>query len=111
LVDRPILPITDIRIVGKRIKELLGLGGLRRKRGAAAGATGPAALQYPNCYEAVGIGRTEEEERGGGCEGRWERRPRGFTHGRQERRFFLLISCLIRLIHLSLYREEVLLDP
>jgi hypothetical protein len=67
LVDRPILPITDIRIVGKRIKELLGLGGLRRKRGAAAGATGPVALQYPNCYEAVGIGRTEEEERGGGC--------------------------------------------
>jgi hypothetical protein len=47
LVDRPILPITDIRIVGKRIKELLGLGGLRRKRGAAAGATGPVALQYP----------------------------------------------------------------
>ena len=32
-------------------------------------------------------------------------RPRGFAHGRQERRDFLLITCLIRLIHLlSLYR-------
>ena len=39
---------------------------------------------------------------GGALEGR----PRGFAHGRQERRDFLLISCLIRLIHLlSLYRE------
>ena len=37
-------------------------------------------------------------------------RPRGFAHGLQERRDFLLISCLIRLIHLlSLYRG--LLDP
>ena len=36
-------------------------------------------------------------------------RPRGFAHGRQERRDFLLISCLIRLIHLlSLYREVYL---
>ena len=37
-------------------------------------------------------------------------RPRGFAHGRQERRDFLLISCLIRLIHLlSLYREVYLI--
>ena len=42
--------------------------------------------------------------------GRWERRPRGFAHARQERRDFLLISCLIRLIHLlSLYREVYLI--
>ena len=41
-----------------------------------------------------------------GAEGGW---PRGFAHGRQERRDFLLISCLIRLIHLlSLYREVYL---
>ena len=33
----------------------------------------------------------------------------GFAHGRQERSNFLLISCLIRLIHLlSLYREVYL---
>jgi hypothetical protein len=43
-----------------------------------------------------------------GLEGRRERRPRGFAHGRQERRVFLLISCLIRLIHLSLNREDYL---
>jgi hypothetical protein len=70
---------------------------------------------------AVGIERIEEKERSGGGAtvpagtvhvGEAEDRPRGFAHGRQERRFFLLISCLIRLIHLlSLYREEVLLDP
>jgi len=46
-----------------------------------------------------------------------ERQPRGSAHGRQERSDFLLISCLIRLIHLSLYREvylsykQDLLDP
>jgi hypothetical protein len=46
-----------------------------------------------------------EGERGGGCEG--EREPaagRSPTAG-QEGRVFLLNSCLIRLIHLSLYRE------
>jgi hypothetical protein len=44
-----------------------------------------------------------------GLEGRRERQPRGFAHGRQERRVFLLISCLIRLIHLlSLYKEDYL---
>jgi hypothetical protein len=42
-------------------------------------------------------------------EGRRERRPRGFAHGRQERRIFLLISSLIRLMHLlSLNREDYL---
>jgi hypothetical protein len=49
---------------------------------------------------------------GGGydCKGAEGGRPRGFAQGRQERRFFLLISCLIRLIHLlSLYREVYLL--
>jgi hypothetical protein len=44
-----------------------------------------------------------------GLLGREERRPRGFAHGRQERRVFLLISCLIKLIHLlSLNREDYL---
>jgi hypothetical protein len=44
-----------------------------------------------------------------GLEGRRERRPRGFAHGQQERRVFLLISCLIKLIHLlSLNREDYL---
>jgi hypothetical protein len=44
-----------------------------------------------------------------GLEGRRERRQRGCAHGRQERRVFVLISCLIRLIHLlSLNRENYL---
>jgi hypothetical protein len=44
-----------------------------------------------------------------GLEGRKEHRPRGFAHGQQERRVFLLISCLIKLIHLlSLNREDYL---
>jgi hypothetical protein len=44
-----------------------------------------------------------------GLEGRRERWPRGFAHDRQERRVFLLVSCLIRLIHLlSLNREDYL---
>jgi len=50
-----------------------------------------------------GLGRKEAAARVGGA---LEGRPRGFAHGRQERRVFLLISCLIKLIHLlSLYRE------
>jgi hypothetical protein len=78
-------------------------------------ATVTDALQYPVVlqYRVSCSCRRERQRTGGcGCEGRWEHRPRGLAHGRQERRFFLLISCLIRLIHLlSLYREEVLLDP
>ena len=35
----------------------------------------------------------------------------GFAHGRQERRDFLLISCLIRLIHLLSLYKEVYLTP
>jgi hypothetical protein len=46
-----------------------------------------------------------------GLEGRRERRPRGFAHGRQERRVFLLISCLIRLIHLLSLNWEDYLTP
>jgi hypothetical protein len=73
---------------------------------------------------AVGIERIEEEERGAAAELQYPRAtvPAGTVHTReerrQERRFFLLISCLIRLIHLlSLYRENFLtykqglLDP
>ena len=50
-----------------------------------------------------GLGRKKEAAArvGGALEGR----SQGFAHGQQERRVFLLISCLIRLIHLSLYRE------
>jgi hypothetical protein len=66
--------------------------------------------------DVVGIERIEEEESGGGVTV-----PVGTVHGERgpaaravrgagnERRFFLLISCLIRLIHLlSLYREGFL---
>jgi hypothetical protein len=67
-------------------------------------------LQYPQCYSArryyshLGLWRRL------GLEGRGERRPRGFAAcGRQERRVFLLISCLIGSIHLlSLNREDYL---
>jgi hypothetical protein len=56
---------------------------------------------------AAGIERIEEEERGTGNAGRGASPTAGKREG-----FFLLISCLIRLIHLlSLYREEVLLNP
>jgi hypothetical protein len=46
-----------------------------------------------------------------GLEGRRERRPRGFAHGREESRVFLLISCLIRLIHLLPLNGEDYLTP
>ena len=83
--------------------------------GGAEVAGGPD-ISDSRCYERGGIERIVEEEgaaaaalqyrgycsRVGGCEGerwrlglgRWERRPRGFAHGRQERRDFLLISCV-----------------
>ena len=72
-----------------------------------------AALQYSWCYSTVGtvhkMAAARARERRLGFWGRWERRPRGFAHGRQEGRDFLLISCLIRLMHLlSLYREVYL---
>jgi hypothetical protein len=47
-------------------------------------------LQYPQATVPAGTVHAREERRLG-CEGRWERRQRGFAHGRQERRFFLLI--------------------
>ena len=66
----------------------------------------------PVVMAVVGLQIVREEEGEGaiarvsGAEGG---QPRGFAHGRQERRDFLLISCLIRLIHLlSLYREVYL---
>jgi hypothetical protein len=69
-------------------------------------------LRYSTCGATVPacIVHVEKAERGRlGLEGRRERRPRGFAHGRQERRVFLLISCLIRLIHLlSLNRDDYL---
>jgi hypothetical protein len=86
--------------------DVVGIG----RRGSREAA---AQLQYRR-YSVAGTVHVGERQRTGGygCEGRWERWPWGFAHGRQERRFFFLISCLIRLIHLlSLYREEVLLNP
>jgi hypothetical protein len=58
----------------------------------------------------VGTFHVEKAERGQlGLAGCRERRPRGFAHGRQERRVFLPISSLIRLMHhLSLNREDYL---
>ena len=50
-----------------------------------------------------GLGRKEAAARVGGA---LEGRPRGFAHGRQERRDFLLISSLIRLIISSPYIER-----
>jgi hypothetical protein len=65
-------------------------------------ATVPAVLQYPRVLFTPRLRRR-------GLEGRKERRPRGFAHGRQERWVFLLISCLIKLIHLlSLNRDDYL---
>jgi hypothetical protein len=65
-------------------------------------ATVPAVLPYPR---VLFTSRVVEL----GLEGRRERRLRGFAHGRQERRVFLLISCLIKLIHLlSLNRDDYL---
>jgi hypothetical protein len=67
-------------------------------------------LQYPAVqYPAVLFVWRRLREGQLGLLGREERRPQGFAHGRQERRVFLLISCLIRLIHLlSLNREDYL---
>jgi hypothetical protein len=54
------------------------------------------ALQCPRATVAAGAVHVEKVERGAArVVGRKERRPRGFAHGRQERRVFLLISCLI----------------
>jgi hypothetical protein len=64
-------------------------------------------LQYPRRYSTHGYCSRSGLWRRLGLEGRKERRPRDFAHGRQERRVFLLISCLIKLIHLlSLNRED-----
>jgi len=74
--------------------------------------TAADALLYPRCYSTHGYcprDGCEGERAAARVGGRWERRPRGFAHGQQEIRDFLLISCLIRLIHLlSLYREVYL---
>ena len=47
-------------------------------------------LQYPQSYSTVHVMVAAARARGAGGG-----RPRGFAHGRQERRDFLLISCLI----------------
>ena len=76
----------------------------RIERRELRGATAADALQYQRRYSTAGtvhgvVAAARARGAGGG-------RPRGFAHGRQERRDFLLISYLIRLIHLlSLYRE------
>jgi len=78
-----------------------------RARGEEAGGieriveeevTAADALLYPRCYSTHGYcprdgceGERAAARVGGG--GRWECRPRGFAHGRQETRDFLLISC------------------
>jgi hypothetical protein len=76
-------------VIGGFEADLWGELGLR--------ATVPRVLFTPRLWRQLGL------------EGRRERRPRGFARGRQERRVFLLISCLIKLIHLlSLNREDYL---
>jgi hypothetical protein len=68
-----------------------------------------AELQYSRCYSSHRYCSRPGLWQRLGLEGRKERRPRGFAHDRQERRVFLIISCLIRLIHLlSLNREDYL---
>jgi hypothetical protein len=62
-------------------------------------ATVPAVLQRLGLWRRLGL------------EGCRERRSRRFTHGRQERRVFLLISCLIKLIHLLPLNREDYLTP
>jgi hypothetical protein len=74
------------RVIGGFESDLWGELGLR--------ATVPAVLQYPRVLFTPRLWQRL------GLEGRRERRPRGFAHGRQERMVFLLISCLIKLIHL-----------
>jgi hypothetical protein len=67
--------------------------------------TATDALQYPRRYSVHGTVYELEGDRGPAA-----RAVR--CAGNAERRFFLLISCSIRLIHLlSLYREEVFLSP
>jgi hypothetical protein len=71
--------------------------------GSGLRATVPAVLQYSRVLFTPRLWRQL------GLEGRREHRPRGFAQGRQERRVFLLISCLIKLIHLlSLNRHDYL---
>jgi hypothetical protein len=61
------------------------------------------------CYSTRGYCSCPGLWRRLGLEGRRERRPRGFAHGRQKIRVFLLNFYLIRLIHLlSLNREDYL---
>ena len=68
-----------------------------KRRRCARYSTRSATVSTGTVHVVVAVARA------GGAGGG---RPRGFAHGRQERRDFLLISCLIRLIHLlSLYRE------
>jgi len=84
----------------------VGLRGLWSKKRRLLPRYSTRVLQYAR---ELFTGGCEGERAAARVGGRWERRPRGFAHGRQERRDFLLISCLIRLIHLlSLYREVYL---
>jgi hypothetical protein len=70
------------------------------------------ALQYPRCYSARGYcsREREAEDRWLGLQGELGTPAAGLRpRTAREKVFFLLISCLIRLIHLlSLYREVYL---
>jgi hypothetical protein len=84
-------------VIGGFEADLWGELGLR--------ATVPAVLQYPRVLFTPGLWQRL------GLEERRERRPRGFAHGRQERRGLLLISCLIKLIHLLSLNIDDYLTP
>jgi hypothetical protein len=66
-------------------------------RYSTRGATVPWVLFTPRVVAAARVGGAQGTP------------AAGLRHGRQERRVFLLVSCLIRLIHLlSLNREDYL---
>ena len=70
-----------------------GVGVVGIERSELREVAAMCVLQYPQRYSATGtvhavVAAARARGAGGG-------RPRGFAHGRQERRDFLLISCLI----------------
>ena len=94
--NRPLTPLTQIVMC-----VVVGLQIVREGEG-----DGCCALQYPRCYSTACTVHGTAAARVLGALGT---PAAGFAHGRQEGRDFLLISCLIRLIHLlSLYREVYL---
>jgi len=77
-------------VVEKDVMDGVGVAGIERSELREVAAM--CVLQYPHRYSSSGTVHVVVAVRARGAGEGW---PRGFAHGRQERRDLLLISCLI----------------